>query len=300
MSRWNQPFYGQGLLSEQEKTVRIPVRICADGRIEYFYGGDLPRILDGTIGDLVVPEWSLTDQRAVSRLQQDHVVEILPPRSEVMFAVDGNKTPASLKKHLKDGPIPGMNKSHAVALTLGEEPLRLRLRGTKPATLQGVNCWIPSLEMEAKSLNHAYRLVSERFEPSRISHSGNVFKLGYCKPRDRWISLGNLRSATEAGFEMLLSRTAAEVFDRLPQKIGSVLREYWGGLIPRSRTLQRDTLLMDLDRWQSKFRDAHNESALADIQITHGLMLKMLASSLGNDIRRARQTHTSRSEVSPA
>ena len=35
---------------------------------------------------------------------------------------------------------------------------------------------------------------------------------------------------------------------------------------------------MDLDRWQSKFRDAHNESALADIQITHGLMLKMLAS----------------------
>ena len=277
MTRWNQPFYGQGLLSEQEKTVRIPVRICADGRIEYFYGGDLPGILDGTTGDLVVPEWSLTDQREVTRLQQEHVVEILPSGSVVMFAVDGNKTPAKLREHLKDAERVDMKKSHAVALTLGE-PLRLRLRGTKYATLEGVNCWIPSLRLKAGSLNHAYRLVSERFEPSRISHSGNVFKLGYCKPGDRWISLDVLRDSATARFEMLFIRTAAEVFVRLPERVGSVLRECWGGLLPRSRTLQRDTLLADLDRWRSKSLEAHNESALADIHTTHKLMWKMLAS----------------------
>ena len=174
--RPNHPFYGQWLLSEQEKTVLIPVRIRADGRIEYFYGGDLPGILDGTVGDLVVPEWSLTDQREVSRLQQDHVVEILPTGSEVIFAIDGNKTPVKLREHLKDAPIPEMNKSHAVALTLDEEPLRLRLRGTKPATLQGVNCWIPSLRLNARSLNHAYRLVSERFEPKQNLALGKRFQ----------------------------------------------------------------------------------------------------------------------------
>ena len=274
MTRPKQPFWGQWLLSEQEKTVRIPVRIRADGRVEYFYGGDLPRILDGTIGDLVVPEFSITDRREVNRLQQEHVVELLPSGSEVMFAVDRNKTPASLKEHLKDGPILSMNKSHAVALTLGE-PLRLRLRGARPPTLEGVSCWIPSLEMEARSLNHAYRLVSEQFEPSRISHSGNVFKLGYCKPKDEWISLDVLRDSATARFEMLFSRTASEVFVRLPEKIGSVLRECWGG-----RLQTPETLSADLDRWRLTLPEAHDESALAAIQTTHELMRKMLESIL--------------------
>ena len=35
---------------------------------------------------------------------------------------------------------------------------------------------------------------------------------------------------------------------------------------------------MDLDRWQSKLTESHNEPAPADIQTTHDLMLKMLAS----------------------
>lgn len=195
-----------------------------------------------------------------------------------MFAIDGNKTPASLKEHLKDAPIPEMNKSHAVALTLDEEPLRLRLRGTKPATLQGVNCWIPSLRLNARSLNHAYRLVSERFEPNRISHSGNVFKLGYCKPGDRWISLDVLRESATARFEMRFSRTASEVFARLPEKIGSVLRESWGWPLPRSRTLQRETLLGDLDRWQAKSLEAHDEFALKNVQTICEPMWEILAS----------------------
>lgn len=272
MTRPKYPFWDPWLLSEQEKTVRIPVRIGADDRIEYFYGGDLPSIRDGTIGDLVVPEFSIADRREVDRLQQEHVVELLPSGSEVMFAVDRNKTPVSLKEHLKDAPILSMNKSHAVALTL-REPLRLRLRGAKHATLEGVPCWIPSLEMEARSLNHAYRLVSEQFEPNRISHSGNVFKLGYCMPEDRWISLDVLRDSATARFEMLFSRTASDVFERLSEKTGSVLRECWGGRLQTPAMLSAD-----FDRWQSTLPEAHDESALTAIQTTHELMRKMLSS----------------------
>ena len=273
MTKLKQPLCSRWLLSEQEKTIRIPVRIRTNGRIEYFYGGSLPKMSDGTIGDLVVPEWSITDQREVSRLQQEHVVPFLPSRSVVMFAVDGNNTPAGLKQHLQNGAILGIKKSHAVALTLEENPLRLRLRGTKPATLESVTCWIPSLQMKAKSLNHAYRLVSERFEPSRISHSGNVFELGYFKSGDTYISLGDLRNATVARFEMLFSRTASKVFERLPEKIGSVLRECWGGPLQTPKTLQRD-----LDRWQPRLGEAHNKSALVDIQKTRELMRNMLTS----------------------
>ena len=102
MTRLKQPLCGRWLLS---KTIRIPVRIRTSGRIEYFYGGDLPEMSDGTIGELVVPEWSITNQKEVSRLQQEYVVPFLPSRSVVMFAVDGNNTPAGLKQHLKNGAL---------------------------------------------------------------------------------------------------------------------------------------------------------------------------------------------------
>ena len=83
------------------------------------------------------------------------------------------------------------------------EDLKLRLRGAKPATLEDATCWIPSRPEEAKSLNHAYRLVSEKFEPQRLSHSGNVFKVGYYfELSHTWTSLDGLRSAAEASVEM--------------------------------------------------------------------------------------------------
>ena len=273
MPRIRQPVGGRWPLPEQEKTIRIPVRIRTDGQIEYFYGGALPEMRDETIGDLVVPERSLTDQREVYRLQQERLVPFLDSGSIVMLAVDGTNTPANLKPHLKEAIRRGMKKPHAVELTINEIPLRLRLRGTKPATLESVPCRIPSLEMKAKSLNHAYRLVSERFEPRRISHSGNIFQIGYFKSSDRWISLGDLRDTTVAQFEMLFSRTASNVFERLPEKIGSVLRECWGGPIQTPTTLEKK-----LDRWQLRLEEAHNNPAIVDIQKTCELMRKLLTS----------------------
>ena len=280
MTRLKQPLCGQRLLSEQEKTIRIPVRIRTNGKIEYFYGGKLPEMLDGTIGDLVAPEWAITDQREVYRLQHERVVPFLPAESIVMFAVDGNNTPAELKQHLKDGALLGTKKSHAVELSLEENPLRLRLRGTKPGTLESVACSIPSLQMKAKSLNHAYRLVSQRFEPRRISHSGNVFELGYFKLKDTWISLGDLRNTTAAGFEMLLSRTAAKVFEQLPEKVGSVLRECWGGPLQTPETLRRD-----LDRWQSRLQDAHDKSALICIRTMREMLMSISDTTSDEHVR---------------
>ena len=168
---------------------------------------------EGTIGDLLVPERSITEKREVCRLQREKTVQFLPSGTVVKFAVNGSHTPAELKQHLEDVANLGMKKSHAVPVTLDKMALVLRLRGTKPATLGRVTCWIPSLEIRAQSLNHAYRLVSEQFEPRRISHSGNVFDLGYCKQFDQWVSLDDLRKTVAAKFEMQLSRTAAQVLE---------------------------------------------------------------------------------------
>ena len=265
----------QGLWSDQEKTIRIPVRICTDGRIDYFYGGPLPQMREGTIGDLVVPEWSITENREVRRLQQDQVVRFLPLGSIVKFAVDGRRTPAQLTQHLKNVAALGLKKSHAVPVVLDKKALALRLRGTKTATLGRVTCWIPSLQIRAQSLNHAYRLISEQFEPERISHSGNVFELGYCESppqSDRWVSLDTLRKTIAARFEMQLSRTAAQVLEQLPESVESALRECWPGSLQTP-----EALLKEFDRWQSQLKCDYNESALVDIQTALAQLRKILA-----------------------
>ena len=273
MTALKPPFYGLIPSPEREKTIRIPIRIGTEGQIEYFYGGDLPKMAAGTIGDLVVPERSIVDKKEVSRLQQEHVVQLLPSSSVVMLVVDHRGSPAELKKHLKKGIQRGSRISKGVEVILSED-LRLHLRGTKPATLEDATCSIPSLEEEAKSLNHAYRLISEKFEPHRVSHSGNVFKMGYYfQPRHTWISLDSLRRAAEASFEMLFSRTAAEVIEALPEEIGSVLRTCWGGILQTREVLQKD-----FDRWQSKSRDAHDKVSPEHIQYMHDLMEEMLTS----------------------
>ena len=253
----------QNLWSDQEKTVRIPVRIRTHGRIDYFYGGALPKMREGTIGDLVVPERSITEKREVCRLQQDQVVQFLPSGTVVKFAVNGSHAPAELKQHLEEVATLGIKKPHTVPVTLDKKALALRLRGTKPATLGRVTCWIPSLEIRAQSLNHAYRLISEKFEPRRVSHSGNVFELGYCKQSDRWVSLDTLRKTVSARFEMQLSRTAAQVLEQLSERVGSALRECWlGSLQPP------EVLLKEFDRWQSQLQRNYGESALEGIQPT--------------------------------
>ena len=48
---------------------------------------------------------------------------------------------------------------------------------------------------EARSLNHAYSLISTKHEPRRLSHTGNVFKeITYLDvKKDKWLPLENLR-----------------------------------------------------------------------------------------------------------
>lgn len=41
-----------------KKTVRFPVRVVK-GELNFFYGGDLPSINDGAIGELIIPEFCI-------------------------------------------------------------------------------------------------------------------------------------------------------------------------------------------------------------------------------------------------
>jgi hypothetical protein len=58
-------------------------------------------------------------------------------------------------------------------------------------------CTIPSLNMEAESLNHAFTIISEAYETKRRSHSGNVFERAYAQnDSGHWNNLDDLRLET--------------------------------------------------------------------------------------------------------
>jgi hypothetical protein len=188
------------------RTACIPIRVVVGG-IQYFYGGPLPRLRDGTVGDLIVQESDLLDQRDVALLKQEQSVVLLPADSKVLLPVNPRgDTEGVIVADSHGRCLPSFATAGWVETVLKGE-LRLRLRGTKSGILEPVPCLIPAISRQAISVNEAYRLVSERYEPNRRSHSGNVFELAHCW-LGRWRSLGELRDEVQAAHEKRLKRQA--------------------------------------------------------------------------------------------
>ncbi len=176
---------------EQERQIKIPVRIT-DGKVMFYYGGDLPPLEDGALGDLVVRAEAVLDPEFLARWRHSHVEEMLPAGETVLLAVRYD-IPRHLLHHTVNPKklIPRLN-GRFVPVRL-EEPLRLRIRARKPAALERCQCYIPALSLRTRSLNHAFASISEAFEPERMTHSGSVFRLGYFLSEDCWRPLSLLR-----------------------------------------------------------------------------------------------------------
>lgn len=153
------------------KTVWIPVTVTK-GVVSEYGRGTMPPIRDGSGGQLVLSLDSVLNSEDRDRLAGEKSVPFFPPGTELWVHVSHRHIPDELKEHAAKrtdtaGPL--------VRVVLND-PLMIRLRGIKAATLLDVACTIPALNTDAQSLNHAYRLVSEKFEPHRRSHTGNVFE----------------------------------------------------------------------------------------------------------------------------
>lgn len=195
-----------------ERTVLIPIRV-RDGSVELLYGGPLPVLEDGTVGDLVVPAFAFRD----AELLQQYIRELAGPilaAGTVLLASVSTAT-ARRPEGVLDQPIDGSAVQGGVGpfvkLVL-EDSLELTLRGTKRAALRDCACRIPCLpEVRARSVNHAYTIISERFEPSRRSHGGNaflkVFYLDRSGPVRAWRPLEVLRTPREAAIEARVRNT---------------------------------------------------------------------------------------------
>ncbi len=190
------------------RTVVLPVRVKA-GMVEFYYGGALPALKDGTVGDLVVPSSALQDQELLAPLSNPLDVPILPKGTHLLAGLGGAAEPPSLPDEYCSDSLPLGFSGHAVIVL--QESLELRFRGTKRAILKPCKCLLPALSQAgagdgqdtATSVNHAYSMLSTAYETWRRSHTGNVFQMVFYCAADKhgrrvWEPLDFLRQRHEA------------------------------------------------------------------------------------------------------
>ncbi len=193
---------GEGVLGfdRDTKTIRIPVTFRG-GWITLPDGRSLPKIRDGSFGELLLDDYAVEDRDLVKEFQSQATIPMLSAGESVFFTMQVHQMPSELRKEAEqekyfvDGP-----EGPCVQVRL-DDVLKLRLRGSKTPALCGCKCKIPCLgDKEAVSLNHAYTLISTHFETKRISHAGNVFQLGWWHDPERkqWVQLDELRTIRQS------------------------------------------------------------------------------------------------------
>ncbi|MEA5496015.1 Shedu immune nuclease family protein [Limnoraphis robusta Tam1] len=125
------------------------------------------------------------------QLQQHDVIEFLPKDTHLRAYINTNDTPGHLHQYL--GYFKGLKGAY-VELILRED-LTLTLKHFKPAIMNDCKCFIPVLNLEGKSVNSTYTLISKHFEPKRRNPGGSVYLNVYYEDQNdrQWKRLSELR-----------------------------------------------------------------------------------------------------------
>ena len=192
--------------------LKLPVRFV-DGHWEFALGGGIP-VRPGAEAELVIDPNLITDAHFVQRVTQKVVVQFLPEGTELLVALTpGSLTDGRLLKvptldRLGD-PFPVASshlpsESTRFAVVTLRKPKELFPQGLGPGATGG-GLWLtvtglwdcelnsPAVSFPkeyeldpARSLNHAFTRLSEKFETHRISHTGNVFQRVFYREENGW------------------------------------------------------------------------------------------------------------------
>jgi len=207
------------------KLIRVPVKI-KDGKAEYFNGGSIPA-RDDTIADLVLSESAITDKTFLKLVTHKTKHKIFDEGTELLVALTIKAKPTLddlLVKHL-------MNIGHPEIVLGSSYFYKFRSADTKfvkiaidkPTDKQNKlapddegGMWLDIQGLQAKgissstiklpdgvvneiaiSLNHAFTMLSEKYEPWRRSHTGNIYdRLLYKEKNGKWYPIDLLRNNT--------------------------------------------------------------------------------------------------------
>ncbi len=195
--------------TESEPAVRIPVRIHPDGNVTLLYEDkSLAELFTAGIGELTVPVIHLRDRRwhdlfnyPIRRTIADTDF-ILYYKIRVADAAAFLKIDRGLRDFCFGIPEDSPHGGDIFAQIVLREPLQIAAYGTKSARLLPCSCWLPCLKRDAISLNQAGTFLSEVFEPTRQSHTVNVFRDIYlAREGEEMIALDVERKKAEAAAE---------------------------------------------------------------------------------------------------
>lgn len=178
------------------RTVRLLVKIT-DGKVTLADGKPLPKIKNDACGELVIfSAYSIEDNGDREKLTREVKGLFLPTASSLWVRVNDDLIDNALGKFRTKRKLLSGESAHVVEINLLED-LYLLFRAGKNPTLMGAKCSIPSLDVEAASVNEAYTKISTAFEPSRRSHTGNVFNCVFAAKDEILTPLNELRLLME-------------------------------------------------------------------------------------------------------
>ncbi len=174
--------------------LKLPFRVGEAG-LQSLDGSPLAELRIGAVGELLISSADVVDDEVADRLAAPLRVPLLPAGTELLVGVRATFTDEFSQALGSDGPLAYWD-GRVVPIRL-EDPLELEVRGGAVAKLRPCQCSSPALGgQQAVSMNHAFTLLSERYETDRISHTGNVFRrvFHYDATLRRWRPLEDLRS----------------------------------------------------------------------------------------------------------
>lgn len=174
------------------KTARLSVKITG-GVCTLSDGKPLPKMKPDTTAELVISPLDIIDDVERARLLKENRVEFLPAGASIWARVKDANMPANLLLSCQRKYAWPKNPGLFVEIRLASAVL-LVIRGDGRAALSDCSCGMPGLpDQECSSINEAYTRVSESFEPSRRSHTGNIFNCVFYQMGSSLFPLRKLR-----------------------------------------------------------------------------------------------------------
>ncbi len=187
---------------DSDKTIKIPVTV-KNGAVIFPDDFNLGALCKDFQTELILSEADFADKNLFRQLAKETEVEFLPEGTSLLVNVSTKERIAEKleEKIIRTGKDTPQGKYGGYIEIILHAPQQMKLRGTKQGQLLDCPIFIPALpEESAKSINHAYKIISTKFEPWRRSNTGSVFlKVFYKNGTTRlWRTLNERRNQVEA------------------------------------------------------------------------------------------------------
>ena len=169
-----------------EKKIRLTVKLQS-GKLASLDDEVLPKIKDDTIIDIIFPAYSIEKETDFKRLTTPKEKAVLKKETAVLCKLYDSR----------DG------KTHKIPIVLLDD-LRIFYKGDESlGRCMPCKCWFKDQydkKIQVGSLNEAYTRLSEIYQRTRKSHSGNIFqKVYYQNKEGTYHSLSHLRDGAKHG-----------------------------------------------------------------------------------------------------